>query len=186
MREQERVHIAQNYIEISSDFSSSSSLYDSLETFSDDSSDLGKRKKIVTSSNKSSIFPDKHRSNNEETPLKQPHQDAFMSKQETLEIIKGLHIKCGLLDAEHLFMIPINWLNYHKFPGVHVEIAQNLYNTYFTPKLFLLRKISMVGIPKSTDLVIIFRVFMWPLSLKNALPISIIQLQCFVMVSQVE
>ena len=48
----------------------------------------------------------KHNSNNEETPLEKPHPDAFTSKQETLEIIKRLHIKCGLLDNEHLFILP--------------------------------------------------------------------------------
>ena len=36
MREQERFRMAQNYIEISSDSSSSSPLHDSLETSSDD------------------------------------------------------------------------------------------------------------------------------------------------------
>ena len=61
------------------------------------------------SSNKLSTFPAKHNSDNEETPLKQPHQDAFTSKQETLELINQLHIKFGLLDTEHLFMLPKTW-----------------------------------------------------------------------------
>ena len=55
MMEQERVRMANNYIEISSDSSSSSSSDDSLEFFSDDSSDSGtwqKPSKPVTSSNK--------------------------------------------------------------------------------------------------------------------------------------
>ena len=39
MREQERVHMAQNYIQISSDSLSSLSSDDSLKTSSDDSSD---------------------------------------------------------------------------------------------------------------------------------------------------
>ena len=52
---------------------------------------------------------------------------------------------------------------------------ENLYNANCTPKSFLLRNISRVGIPKSTVLVIIFRVFMWPLSLIDAVPIIIIQ-----------
>ena len=50
--------------------------------------------------------------------------------------------------------------------------------------IFLLRKISRVGTRKSTVLVIIFRVFMWPLSLRNAGPRSIIHWQCFEMVYQ--
>ena len=73
IREQERVSIAHNYIGMSSDSSSSSSSDDSLETSSDDSSDSSTRKKPtkkVTSSNKSSTFPAKHKSDNEETPLK--------------------------------------------------------------------------------------------------------------------
>ena len=94
--------MAQNYIEIFSDSSSSLSSGDSLETLLDDSSDSGTRQKPtkpVTSSNKSSTFPARHKSDNEETPLKQPHQDAFTSRQEILEGIKQLHIKHGLLDT---------------------------------------------------------------------------------------
>ena len=49
---------------------------------------------------------------------------------------------------------------------------------------FFLRKIWIVGIPKPTVLVNIFRVFMWPLSLINAGPQSIIHLQFFKMVSK--
>ena len=130
MREQELVHMTHNYIEISSDSSSSSSSYDLLETLSDDSSDSGTRQKPttpVTSSNKSSTFPAKHKSYNEETPLTQPHQDAFTSKQEILEIIKPLNIKCVFLDTDNLFMLPINWLKPRKVPDVNVEIAQNFY-----------------------------------------------------------
>ena len=140
MREQERVRIQHNYIGISSDSLSSSSSGDSLETLSDDSSDSGKRQKPikpVTSSNKSSTFTAKHKSDNEETPFKQPHQDAFTPKQETLESIKRLHIKCVFLDNEHLLMLPINWLNYHKVLDINVEIAQNFYNAYCTPTIFV-------------------------------------------------
>ena len=82
--EQECVRMAQNYIVISSDSSSSLSSVDLLETSSDDSSDSGTRQKPtkpVTSYNKSSTFPAKHRYDYEETPLKQHHQDAFTSKQ---------------------------------------------------------------------------------------------------------
>ena len=58
--------------------------------------------------NKLSTFPAKNKYDNEEIPLKQPHQDAFTSKQDILESIRHLHIKCGFLDTEHLFMLPIN------------------------------------------------------------------------------
>ena len=63
-REEERVNMAQNAIIM----------------FSDDKLDSGIRQipsKPVTSSNKSSTFTAKHKSDNEEIPLKQPHQDAF-------------------------------------------------------------------------------------------------------------
>ena len=113
MREQERVRTAHNTIEISSDSSLSSSSDELLETSSDESSDSSTRKKPnkpVTSSNKSSKFWAKHKSDNEETPLKQLHQDVFTSKQEILEIIKRLQINCGFLDTERLFIFTINWL----------------------------------------------------------------------------
>ena len=110
MRYEERVCMAQNTIIISSE---SSSLDDSLETSSYDSYNSGRSQvstKPVMSSNKSSKFPAKHKYDNEETPFKQPHQDNFTLKQETLERIKRLHIKCGFLDTEHLFMLPKTWL----------------------------------------------------------------------------
>ena len=135
IREQERVRMAQNTIEILSDSSSSFSLDDSLKTSSDDSSDSGIRQKPtkpVTLSNKLSTFTDKQKSDNEETPLKQPHQDAFTSKQETLEIIKRLNIKCGFLYTETLFMLPNNWLEYQKLSFVNVDITQNFYDAYCT------------------------------------------------------
>ena len=91
--------------------------------------------------------------------MKQPHQDAFTSKQETFERIKRLHIKCGFLDTENSFMSPKTWLEYQKYEDVHVAIMRNLYNSYCTPNVFLLRKISRVGIPKSTVLVVIFIFF---------------------------
>ena len=130
-----------------------------LKTSSDDLSDSGTRQKLtkpVTSSNKSSTFPAKQKSDNEETPLKQLYQDAFMPIQETLERIKRLQIKCGFLDTEHSFMLPNNWLNYHKVTDVNVDIAQNFYNAYHTPKYVLLRNISIVGIQKAT---VLFGVF---------------------------
>ena len=72
IREEEIVRIAQTII-ISSESSSSDH---SLETSSVESSGSGRRQiptNLVTSSNKSSIFPAKHNSNNKETPLKQAH-----------------------------------------------------------------------------------------------------------------
>ena len=171
-REQERVRTTHKYIEISSDSLSSLSSDDSLETSSDDSSDSGtsqKPTKPVTPSNKSSTFPAKPKSDNEDTPFRQPHQDTFTSKQEFLERIKQLHIKCGFLDTEILSMLTINWSNHHEVTDVNVEIAQNFYNAYCRP-IFLLRKILIFGIPKSTVLVIIFRVFTWPILLMNAGP----------------
>ena len=66
----------------------------------------------VTSFNKESTFPDKQKSNNKETPLKQPHMDIFTPEHKTLERIKHLYIKCGFLCTEHLFIITINWLEY--------------------------------------------------------------------------
>ena len=114
-----------------------------METSSDDSSDSGIRQKLtkpVTSSNKASIFLTKHKYYNEKTPLKQPHQDAFTLKQETLERINRLHIDCGFLDTEHLFMFPINWLVYQEVLDVNAEIAQNLYNAYCTTKYFFVEK----------------------------------------------
>ena len=55
----------------------------------------------MSSSNKKSTFQAKRKYDNEETPFKQTHHDAFTSKQENLEIIKRLHKKCGILDIEH-------------------------------------------------------------------------------------
>ena len=71
-KKQERVHTAQKYIEFLSDFSSSSSSDDSSEKLLDDSSDSGtsqKPTKLVTLFNKSSRYPAKRKSDNEETPL---------------------------------------------------------------------------------------------------------------------
>ena len=140
MREEERVHMAQNTVIISSESSSSD---DSSEILSDDLSDLGRRQiptKPVTSSNKSSTFSAKHKSDNEETPLKQPHQDAFTSKQEILERIKQLHIKFGFLDTEHLSMLTNTWLEYQQYADVHVEITKKLYNAYCTHNYFFVEK----------------------------------------------
>ena len=61
-------------------------------------------------------------------------------KQKILKIIKRLHIKCGFLDTEYLFMLPINWLNNREVPDVNVDIVQNFYNAYCTPKYFFIEK----------------------------------------------
>ena len=100
-----------------------------------------------------------------------------------LERIKRLHKKCGFLDTENLFMLTFNWLNHLQVTDVNVDILENFYYAFRTPKYFLLRNILRVGIPKFTVLVIIFRVFMWPLSLINAGPRSITHWQCINMVS---
>ena len=49
---------------------------------------------------------------------------------------------------------------------------------------FLLRKLLTIGIPKSTVLVIIFRVFIWRLSFKNEGKKIIIHMQNFEIVLQ--
>ena len=116
IREQERVHTAQKYIEILSDSLYSSSSDDSLKTSSSDSSDSSKRQnptKPMMLYNKSSTFLTKHKFDNEGTPMKQPTQDAFTLKQEILERIKRLHIKCGFFYTEHLFVLPKNWFDCH-------------------------------------------------------------------------
>ena len=95
---------------------------------------------MVISSNKSSTFTAKHKSDNKETPLKQPHQDAFTSKQETLERIRWLNIKCDFFDTEDLFMLPKTLLEYQQYQDVQVEITINLYNAYCTPKYFYAEK----------------------------------------------
>ena len=44
------------------------------------------------------------------------------------------------MDTEHLFMLPINWFNYHEVPDVHVKIAQSFYNANCTPTYFFAEK----------------------------------------------
>ena len=110
-----------------------------METSSDKSYNSCTRQKTtkpVTSSNKSFTFPAKHKYDNTKTPLKKNHQNSSTSKINKLESIKQLHINCGFLNTEHLYMLIINWLNHHKVPGVNVDIAQNLYNDYCTLKSF--------------------------------------------------
>ena len=38
------------------------------------------------------------------------------------------------MDYEHLFVLPSIWSNHSKVPDVNVEIVQNFYNAYSTPK----------------------------------------------------
>ena len=124
IKEKESVHMTQNTIIISSESSYSD---DSLEKLPVESYGSGRRQiptKPVMSHNKSPTLTDKHKFDNEETLLKQPHQDAFTSKQGTLEIIKRLHIKCVLLYTEHLFMLSKTWLEYQQYEDVHVVITK--------------------------------------------------------------
>ena len=91
--------------------------------------DSGRRKipsKPVTSSNKASTLTAEHKSNNEEKPKKKTHQRSFTLKQETLEIIKRLHIKYGSLDTEHLLMLPKTWLEYLQYEEVDMEILEKI------------------------------------------------------------
>ena len=77
----------------------------------------------MSSYNKVSTFPTKHKSDNEETTFKNTYQGPFTLKQKTLERIKQLRIKCGLLDTEDLLMLPKNWLEYLQYEEVDVEIT---------------------------------------------------------------
>ena len=134
--------------------------------------------------NKLSTFPAKHKYDNEEIPLKQPHKDAFTSKQNILERIKHLHIKCSFLDIEHVFMLTKTYLNINNMRMFMWKLRKISIMPTIHQTLFVLRNILIVGIPKYTVLVIIFRVFVWPFTLMNVGPRSIIHLQCFEMVSQ--
>ena len=44
------------------------------------------------------------------------------------------------MDAEHLFMLPKTCLYYQQYADVHVEVTQNLYNAYCTPKYIFAEK----------------------------------------------
>ena len=71
---------------------------------------------------------------------KTTHQGPFTPKQQALERIKRLHIKCGFLDTEHLFMLPKTWLEYIQYEEVDLDISENLYNANCTPKYFFVEK----------------------------------------------
>ena len=140
--------MAQKKFRISSESLSSD---DSFQTSSDESSGLGRRKiptKPVIQSNKLSTFLAKNNYDNEETPLKQTHEDAFPLKQENSKGIKRLHINCGFLDNEHVFMLPKTSLKYQQYEDVHVEITQNLYNAYSMTKSFFVEKYFEIWDPQ--------------------------------------
>ena len=40
------------------------------------------------------------------------------------------------MDTEHLFMLPINWLNHCKVADVNMDILGNFLKAFRTPKLF--------------------------------------------------
>ena len=138
----------------------------------------------MISSNKSSTFTAKYKSDNEETPLEKPHQDTSTLKQDTLERIKRLHIKCGFLDTEHLFMLPKTWLEYQQYEDVYGEITKSFYNAYCTPKAFFVEKYYESWDPKIHGPRNYLHIFMRILSLSNAVPRSIIHLQCLEMLSK--
>ena len=124
----------------------------------------------MLSSNKSFTFQAKHSSDNEETTLKQHHHEDFTLKQEVLEIIKRLHEKCGFLDTDNLFMLPINWLNNCEVFDINVEILENVYNAYYTPKYFFVEKDFDSWDPKIHGPHTYLQIFMWTLSLMNTGP----------------
>ena len=102
-------------------------------------------------------------------PLKKNHPRPWTSKKDVLDTIKKLYFMCGGDDnIEHLYILPLRWLYILQFEDFSEEIYENFKNTSCTPIKILLRKISTVGIPKPTVVVIIFRVFIWLLSIKNA------------------
>ena len=72
--------------------------------------------------------------------MKQTYQGPFILKQIFLERIKRLHIKCGFLNTEHLFMLPKTWLEYLQYEEVDVEISENLYDTNCMPKYVFVEK----------------------------------------------
>ena len=67
-------------------------------------------------------------------------------------------MKCGYEHYEQLYILPSRWLSLLQFEKIGEEIYKILQDAYCTPLEFLLRKTLTFGIPKSTVLVIIFRV----------------------------
>ena len=82
---------------------------------SDDESDSGRRKilsKPVTSSNKASKFPAKYNPGNEEITFEKNSSGTLHIETRKFKIIMRLHIKCGFLDTEQLWIFPKNWLEH--------------------------------------------------------------------------
>ena len=106
-------------------------------------------------------------------------------KKESLETIKELYFKCGGDEnLEHLYILPSKLIDLLKYESISDEIYENLQNASCKPVQFFVGEISTVGIPKPTVLVIIYRVFIWLLSFKNAGEKSIIRMQSFEMLVQ--
>ena len=106
-------------------------------------------------------------------------------KKEVLETIKKLFFKCGGdKNYEHLYILPSKWIDLLKYEKNGDEILKVYKMPTVRHYCFLLRKLLTIGIPKSTVLVISFRVFIWLLSFKNAGGKSIIHLQSFEMLFQ--
>ena len=110
--------------------------------------------------------------------MKKTYQGPFTLKQQTLEIIRRLYIKCVFLDTEHLFILPKPWLEYLQYEEVDVEISENLCNANCMPKYFFAEKDFESWDPKFYGPRNYLQGFYVPLSFKNAGPIRIIHLQC--------
>ena len=50
--------------------------------------------------------------------------EGFQSKDEAVELIKTLHIKCGFLDTYNLYMLPKNWLKCINNRAVKVDLLK--------------------------------------------------------------
>ena len=101
--------------------------------------------------------------------MKTIHPRPWTPIKEVLETIKKLYFKCGGDEnLEHLYILPSQWIDLLKYESISDKVYENLQNASYTPIKFFVRKISTVGIPKPTVLVIIFRFFIWLLSFKNS------------------
>ena len=69
---------------------------------------------------------------------------------------------------EHLYILPSRWLCLLKFETIGEEVYKIWNFVLYANRVFCWEKILIFGIPKSTVLVIIFRIFIWLLSFKNA------------------
>ena len=74
----------------------------------------------------------------------------------------------GNKNIEHLYILPSRWLYLLQFEEFSDKIYENFQNASCTPINVFVKEIFTVGTPKPTVLVIIFRVFIWLLSFKNA------------------